>query len=268
MREKTSIVACMKNEAPYLKEWIEFHKLVGFEHFYLYDNQCTDDTREVLKPYEESGLVTVNELPLPNCQLAAYYHALYSYRYECDWMAFIDIDEFLFSPKGEDIKVFLTDFKALPAVTPQWMTFGSNGHEQKPEGLVIENFTKRGPSEKDAFEPNKHIKSIVNPKVTVCPAGTPHNFFYMSPNPPVNEQGHQNTGPYREGEWTYDKIRINHYYCKSKEEYQEKINRGRADAPQAEQELSRTWEDFDKHDNNEVEDLTILQYLKPLKEQL
>ena len=43
-----SVVAIAKNEAPYIKEWIEYHKLVGVERFYFYDNGSTDNTREVL----------------------------------------------------------------------------------------------------------------------------------------------------------------------------------------------------------------------------
>ena len=48
---KLSVVAIMKNEGPYLREWIEYHKLVGVEKFYLYNNGSTDDTVEILSPY-------------------------------------------------------------------------------------------------------------------------------------------------------------------------------------------------------------------------
>ena len=48
-----SLCAIVKNEAPYLPEWIEFYKLVGVEKFYIYDNDSTDNTKEVLKPYIE-----------------------------------------------------------------------------------------------------------------------------------------------------------------------------------------------------------------------
>ena len=52
-----AMVSISKNEAPYIKEWIEFHKLVGFTKFYFYDNESDDKTVEVLKPYIDSGLV-------------------------------------------------------------------------------------------------------------------------------------------------------------------------------------------------------------------
>ena len=52
-----ALCAIFKNEAPYLKEWIEFHKLVGVEHFYLYNNESDDNYLEVLKPYLETNQV-------------------------------------------------------------------------------------------------------------------------------------------------------------------------------------------------------------------
>ena len=45
-----SICAIFKNEAPYLREWIEFNHLVGIEHFYMYNNNSEDDYLVVLKP--------------------------------------------------------------------------------------------------------------------------------------------------------------------------------------------------------------------------
>ena len=46
-----SITAVLQNEAPYIKEWIEYHRLVGVERFYIYDNESTDNVKEILKPY-------------------------------------------------------------------------------------------------------------------------------------------------------------------------------------------------------------------------
>ena len=38
-----SICAIFKNEAPFLKEWLEFHLMLGIDHFYLYNNNSEDD---------------------------------------------------------------------------------------------------------------------------------------------------------------------------------------------------------------------------------
>ena len=52
-----AVCAIAKNEGPYFQEWIEWHRKQGVEKFYIYDNESTDCTKEVLKPYIESGLV-------------------------------------------------------------------------------------------------------------------------------------------------------------------------------------------------------------------
>ena len=46
-----------RNEAAYLKEWIEYHHLAGVEHFWLYNNNSTDQWQDVLQPYIDWGIV-------------------------------------------------------------------------------------------------------------------------------------------------------------------------------------------------------------------
>ncbi len=46
-----SIGAIFNDEADYLKEWIEYHRLAGpVEHFYLYNNNSQDHYLDVLQP--------------------------------------------------------------------------------------------------------------------------------------------------------------------------------------------------------------------------
>lgn len=49
MSNYLSICAVIKNEGPYLEEWIEFHRIQGVEHFYLYDNGSADQTKDILE---------------------------------------------------------------------------------------------------------------------------------------------------------------------------------------------------------------------------
>ena len=58
-----SICAVFRNEAPYLREWIEFHRIVGVEKFFLFNNRSEDDYKSVLTPYIESGLVELTQWP-------------------------------------------------------------------------------------------------------------------------------------------------------------------------------------------------------------
>ena len=60
---KLSIIMMYRDEGRYLKEWIEFHLMVGVEHFYLYDRMSTDNSMAVLQPYIEQGIVDVKYWP-------------------------------------------------------------------------------------------------------------------------------------------------------------------------------------------------------------
>jgi Glycosyltransferase family 92 len=53
-----SICAIVRNEARYILEWIAFHKAIGIDHFYIYDNQSTDGTTDILLRLQAAGLVT------------------------------------------------------------------------------------------------------------------------------------------------------------------------------------------------------------------
>ena len=58
-RYRFSLVLIFKDEAPYLEEWIEFHLMLGVDHFYLYQNNSTDNYQEVLKPYIKDEKLTL-----------------------------------------------------------------------------------------------------------------------------------------------------------------------------------------------------------------
>ena len=89
-----AVCAIAKNEGPYFTEWIEWHRRQGVERFYIYDNESTDGTQALLKPYIEQGIVVYQPWPGYRRQLAAYDHCLAHHRYEARWIAFIDLDEY------------------------------------------------------------------------------------------------------------------------------------------------------------------------------
>ena len=253
-----SIVACLKDERLNIKEWIDFHLGVGVEHFYIYDNGSSDGSTEVLHPYIESGQVTYSYNTMDMCQLACYYNALTAFRDQSTWMAFIDLDEFLFAPGG-DLKTRLKDFEdKAPGIAVNEVFFGSNGHKTRPGGGVLRNYTKRGK------EINKHVKTICQPQHTVAPAFNPHAFYYMN-GTAVNELGEPCQGAFNEP-GTADIFRINHYWVKSKEEYRAKLERGRADVPARDPKFrySQQGRDLEKVilQDNEVEDTEIWKFLE------
>lgn len=95
-----AVVAILKNEAPYLREWLDYHLLAGVNHFYLYDNDSPDNQREVAAPYVKAGLVDWFNAPGKAMQYAVYNEAVKRFKFHCRYMAFIDGDEFIFPKRG------------------------------------------------------------------------------------------------------------------------------------------------------------------------
>ena len=58
-----AIVAILKNESPYVLEWVEYHRSIGFQKFFLYNNDSTDNVKELLAPYVQAGIVKL--IPWP-----------------------------------------------------------------------------------------------------------------------------------------------------------------------------------------------------------
>ena len=99
-RHKLAMVAYFQDEAPYLKEWIEFHRLIGFEYFRLYNNRSSDHYLDVLEPYIQKGIVRLidwnrdnhNHQAHSSSQMAAYDDAVRALRDRAEWVAFLDIE--------------------------------------------------------------------------------------------------------------------------------------------------------------------------------
>lgn len=151
--------------------------MVGVEHFFLYNNLSEDDHLDFLAPYIGEGIVTVHDwpLPFPDCQTKAFAHCLAEYGHESRWIAFIETDEFLFSPTGRRLPELLVDYEGQPGIGVNWTCFGSSGHRTKPPGLVIENFVHR---RNDSRNSNRFIKSIVDPAQVASPGNHCHYFVY------------------------------------------------------------------------------------------
>lgn len=252
-----SITLIIKNEAPYMEEWLNYHIGLGVTKFYIYNNESTDNLKEVLKPFIDQGYVVLEDIKGKLRQNPAYNAALARHRFDTHWMGLLDADEFLVPLKHDNLCDFLKDYEKYSALGINWVMYDGNGHLKKPEGLVTENFlTVHG----NPHPKNLHIKSIVNPrKVKVC--GSPHYCDFKSGNT-VDENGNPIKGAFSEQHHS-DKIRINHYFSKSLEEFEAKISRGRA-ASSGKYEIRR--EEFEFADA--VKDTSILKFIPNLKKRM
>lgn len=137
-----SICAIFRDEDRYLKEWIEFHLIIGIDHFYLYNNFSSDNYLEVLRPYIDKGVVTLIDWPVENGQLSAYRDCIANYSEENNWIGFIDLDEFVVPNQFDNIKEFLQQYRRHAAVVLYWRYFGTSGIlERNESNLVVEDFT-------------------------------------------------------------------------------------------------------------------------------
>ena len=259
-----AIVTILKNEAPYLREWLDYHLLAGVDHFYLYDNDSTDDYQEVLAPYVGANLVTLINFPGQIMQMPAYNNALEKYRFECRYMAFIDLDEFIYPKSNRSIVEIVDEILARDAqaagLAINWQIFGSNGHETADYNRgVLERFTRRAPVDwTPDGKGNAHVKHISNPR-KIHYIYNPHCASYFDSLYPVNENGKIIRASIPNAfnkPVTADKIVVNHYFCKSREEFINKTQRGRCD--QAVNNYNMTY--FEEYDRNDEFDDGILKY--------
>lgn len=183
-----SAVAIFKNEARHLDEWLAFCALEGVEHVLLYDHSSTDNPIDVLQPWIDSGFVELFDWPLPwkggaGAQTEAYMDALERLRGQSRWAAFIDIDEFLFSPTGHKLPDVMKRYEAHAGVIVNWQCYGTSGHKTRPAGLTIERYTRRA---KTGWARNRRVKTIVDPLLAVEPQ-SPHLFSVLPGHTLVTE---------------------------------------------------------------------------------
>jgi hypothetical protein len=250
-----AVCAIFRDEARYLAEWVTFHRLQGVERFWLYDNLSDDDWQAELAPELESGLVTVLPWPHEPGQISAYLDCLRRHRADARWIAFIDIDEFLFSPAGRSLSDVLKEFGQYSGVVVNWRVYGTNGYRERPEGLVVENYVMRGA---DTTPDNHFVKSIVYPRRTAGPKrGGPHAFDHLGAA--VGEDRQPVFGHLRKPA-TAEVLRINHYYSRSTADLARK--RARANATDGQVRVTVNVPP------DEVRDETILRFLPALQEAL
>ncbi|MFN0155131.1 MAG: glycosyltransferase family 92 protein [Gaiella sp.] len=278
-----SLCTIFKNEARYLREWIELHLLTGVEHFYLYENLGDDDYASVLEPYVDAGIVTLHTWAQHPGQIGAYTHCAATYAGDSRWIGFVDADEFFFAPDGRDLRDALApyDRPEIGAVCVNYVNYGTSGHVTTPDGLVVENYLRRAGHETAALLPaglrrpdldptdprsyyplNSRISSVARPD-RVSRFVSSHYAEYRPGFHAVTERFEPISGPIAE-RTSVSVLRMNHYWTKSEEECRLKFQRGRSDNGQ-----QRAWPDeFLARERalNEVVDVEILRWLEPLRD--
>lgn len=216
------VAICMmfRNEGPFLAEWLAYHKLIGVNHFYLYNNGSTDNFREILRPYIKQGVVELFHLPLATdnvqehniLQKRAYTHALkLAKKHKHRWLAIIDSDEYICMTRSENLPKFLREYLYAPGLVINWVMFGSSGvQELGPNQLQIKHFIYRAP---DSCSAHSLVKSIVQVRKT--DAVDIHLACYQGGEQPVYANHTRYDQKNLPGVPPIEKIRLNHYWWRS-----------------------------------------------------
>ena len=229
-----------------IAEWIAYHRVIGIDAFLIYDNGSTDGTAaaaEQMRAVADVRVVPWGHATGPAAQQEAYTDCLARFGAAFEWILFIDSDEFLVSEDNREIGALLASRLFTSGIAFNWACFGSNGHVERPDGLVIESYTRRAP---DDFDPNRNMKMIVRPDRTVANRN-PHFFDVQGPLHRVDGSVVAWRTPGISDAVDLRGWRVNHYFVRSRADWQAKMERGYRDTV-------RGAETFGVYDRNETED--------------
>lgn len=261
-----SLAAIVRDER-YLREWTDYYRLLGVEHCVIYDNSTTPRVATELRDLVDSGWLEVVRVELPGMQAAAYTHTAREAAGRSRWVAFFDADEFVVPHRHESFPALLEEYEGEPGLGINWQVFGSDGHLSRPHVPQIVAYRRRLPV-------NEHVHRLIK---TVCdPAAvtffqSAHFAHYRDDRCTVDEN-HEPIDGLGDGGWdprltrsvSVNKVQLNHYWCRSWEDWQDKLERGRAD------EVAGHVTDYYDHYNRRalVVDTSILRFARRLYPQL
>ncbi|MDD2893168.1 MAG: glycosyltransferase family 2 protein [Halothiobacillaceae bacterium] len=256
-------VACIvKNESPYILEWVAHYHLLGFDKIIVGDNLSSDDTLLKLRHLARMGTIDVHRFDHPSGkpQVHFYDHVSSLYSDQLDVLCFFDADEFIFhkdeniNPRNEISNLFRDH--QVSAVAINWCIYGSSSEKEFRNELLTRRFLKHST---EKFGANKHYKCAVRLE-SMFGMLNPHHPSVMS-GKIINAEG--NVVEYEKRDCitlyglshtvSWNNLRINHYFCKSEQEFREiKMPRGLADSTGM-----RSMSHFHAHDKNDRCDFSV-----------
>lgn len=230
---KLLLATMVKDEGPYVLEWVAYHLSRGFTDLLVLSNDCTDGTDEMLLALHDLGLISylandpwLGKSPQQRGIARIMAHPLYK---NADWVMLMDIDEFLVIKTPNAIADELIDLivsKDATAMPITWRFFGANGLDKYDPSLVIERFTmaaaddfrktgvktlfKRSPDMKLAIHRPHLLRKYLKAKEK--------SLRWINPNGAILN-GREVRWKYESDEVGYDFAQVNHYAIKSGEEY-------------------------------------------------
>jgi glycosyltransferase involved in cell wall biosynthesis len=253
-----SVITSVKNEGPYILEWLAHHKALGFDYIIVFENDSDDLTDVILQRLAQMGEIEFvkNRDFTGSPQMHSYrqFQKMDAYR-QSDWVFCIDADEFFVPRRLDTARAFLEGFPQADAIAVNWLNFGSSGHKTWEDRPVTERFRFCAPP---GHATNKFFKSFHRPcdkfKAFGLHRPWPHepiNTFFYTDGSPVEAEVQMGKLPkdaptiaIRHGIAT-----LNHYSVRSTEEFERKRLRGRGAKPDEPYGVRDKFKRFDTNSN-------------------
>lgn len=145
-----AVVCSVKDEGPFLVEWVCWQRMLGFTDVVMVTNDCTDRSPALLDALQAAGWITHLRHDVPDGRqitgrkLAAA-KALPQVA-GADWVMVADVDEYLCIHAGEGR---LADLLAVPGrpflgMSIPWRVFGTSGRKTWEDGLLHRQCLRAG----------------------------------------------------------------------------------------------------------------------------
>ncbi len=238
------LATCMKNEGPFLLEWVAWHKAVGVTDLVVFTNHCTDGTDLLLDRLAALGHLR----HLPNPALATgerayqpvalnYAHLLPEMR-AADFFLSMDADEFINVRVGDGTLQALFDATGpFDVLSMSELNHGANGQQHYRRGWLTDLFPGHQTSTPGRHKARRGVKSItrlspralnlrnhrpqmrddLGPVLWLDGSGRVTHHFLDD----RDQNGHDARG-------TYDLVRMEHFALRSLETFLAKMDRGDA----------------------------------------
>lgn len=287
--DRTVLFCHVKNEAPFMLEWIAYHLVIGFDEIVICSNPSTDGTEDILKILAKANHIKHLRTTVKPGQ-SAHEAAIAEFDRACgyqsgNWYMWLDADEFLNVHVGtgtvSDLKVAL---KGYSGILVNWRIFGSGGNATFKGRFICPAFSKAAAKERVA---NLEVKTFFkygadfkgfSPKFSHRPLinyGTelhPDCFLTGSGNPALYDsdrniewitgEGDKSFHLVEKEEFGWKLAQVNHYAVRTPEMFKLKRARGRASVRIDKTQQNERYRDnfFKRYDKNDVDDTSILRW--------
>ena len=274
------IVTTMKNEGPFILEWLAYHRSIGFDDFLIYTNDCTDGTDTMLSLLQRKGLLQHRENPFREMKMKPQHAALHATDSEdmirdAAWITCIDVDEFVNVKAGDGTLDAL--FQAAPdanMISMTWRLFGNGDVHGFEDRFVTEQFHQcaeeltRKPHQawgfKTLFQNNGIFKKMgVHRPKGLKPQLQNQIRWINGSGRPLPQTMYRNAWRSTASTYGYDLVQLNHYAVRSVESFLVKRDRGRVNHVDRDQGLAYWF----RMNNNATEDRSILRHIPRAREE-